>query len=87
VDYVRSLPDVSEYASISDLIVDELAEKQTDISMGRDRGNTLDVIINTRGKTARSLIAFPSGPVGCHLSKCPSFEKADNRYFPVSTHI
>jgi len=66
---VRSLPDVSEYASISDLIMDELATKQPKTSTERYKGNTLSVIINPKAKSARRLLAFPAGPVGSHLSE------------------
>jgi hypothetical protein len=66
---VRSLPDISEYASISDLIMDELAEKPTTSRPDSYGGNTLSVIVNAKAKSARSLLAFPAGPVGCHLSE------------------
>lgn len=66
---MRSLPDVSEYASISDLITDELAEKQPRGTTDNYRGSTLSVIVNAKARSARRLLAFPAGPVGCHLSK------------------
>lgn len=49
--------------------MDELAEKPKRIRPDNYRGNTLSVIVNAKAKSARALLAFPAGPVGCHLSE------------------
>jgi len=49
--------------------MDELAAKQPKRSTENYKGNTLSVIINPKAKSARRLLAFPAGPVGCHLSE------------------
>jgi hypothetical protein len=82
---VRSLPDISEYASISDLIMDELAEKPTTSQPDSYRGSVLSVIFNAKAKSARVLLAFPAGPVGCQLSE--SYEQGQQLMADVSPFL
>jgi hypothetical protein len=49
--------------------MDELATKQPRTSTEIYKGNMLSVITNPKAKSARRLLAFPAGPVGCHLSE------------------
>jgi len=49
--------------------MDELAKKETEVAENHYRGQTISVIVNLRAKSARRLLAFPAGPVGCYLSK------------------
>ena len=49
--------------------MDELAKKETEVAENHYRGQTVSVIVNLKAKSARRLLAFPAGPVGCYLSK------------------
>lgn len=65
---MRALPDVSEYAAISDLVVEELSKTDKHPKLDVYRGGTLAVVAQPRVKHARMMLAFPAGPIGNLLS-------------------
>jgi hypothetical protein len=78
---------VSEYASISDLIVEELAETNKLPKLDVYKGETLAVITQPRVKHARILLAFPAGPIGNLLSKFQFSFLADSRHLAISPSV
>lgn len=63
---------MSEYASISDLIVAELAASDKLPKLDVYRGDVVAAIYNPRARVAKVLLAFPVGEVGNHLSEFPA---------------
>lgn len=73
MDYVKAIPDIGEFSSIADLVVEELVAEKDRTQHDDTHRRTLEVVENDRFKAVRKFLVFPTGELGNHLSRLTDF--------------